>query len=253
MKAPQVIVVEDDFGVPNGTVEALKLEGFDVTRARGTAEAMEALEGGCRPCVVLLDLKMPTASGESPLPRIREHLALQGVPIVAMSASDRGLQEASGQWDARLARPLDVDSLYELLGRLCTHSVSARAALGFRSLDVEHEIQLRIANALVKALGSRGDRKLAARDLEELVDFTRSHFAYETEIMGRYEYPEAAHHEREHELWLAEANNLEEASSAGRSPLTLGGAVAVWDSIVSHIETMDQAFATYLSARAYAR
>ncbi len=238
-----MLVVDDDFGAPNMAVEALQLEGFDVTRARGPSEALEALDGGCQPSVVLL-----TASGESPLPRIREHPAARGVPIVAMSASDRRLEEASGQWDARLAQPLDLDSLYELLGRLCTRSSSARVAFGFRSLDVEHEIQLRLADAFVKALGSRGDRQPASRVLEDLVDLTRSHFAYEAELMARYGYPEAADHEREHESWLKEYDELRMTSFAGLSAPTLGGAIAVQNSIASHIETMDQAFARYLSA-----
>lgn len=243
-----MLVVDDDSGASDAAVEALRLEGFDVTRARGPVEALEALDGSLEPSVVLLDLP---AGGEGPLSRIREHPVVQGVPIIAMSASESRLQDASG-WDGRLLQPFDLDSLYELLGRLCMDSSSARLAFGVRSLDDEHKLQLRMANALVKMVGSRGDRTLAAPALEELVDFTRSHFAYEAEVMGRYRYPEAARHEREHEGWLVETDGLVNASSAGRSPLTLGGAIGVWDSIVGHIETMDRAFASYLAAHAYA-
>ena len=79
MNSYHIMIVEDDVNIGNMLQEALRLEGYEVSRAYSGTEALMLLEKG-RPDLVLLDLMLPGLSGEEVLPK------LDGILTIVMSA-----------------------------------------------------------------------------------------------------------------------------------------------------------------------
>lgn len=72
----------------------LTKEGWQVAEAESADDAMALLTNGLRPCLVFMDIRMPTGDGFSATRRIRQweaSLALAPMPVVALTAD--GLDE----------------------------------------------------------------------------------------------------------------------------------------------------------------
>ena len=86
-----VLVVDDDQNLRRMLRVVLEEEGYPVTEAPSAEAALQSLEEGAAPEVVLLDLMLPGMSGLDALPRFQE--SLPGVPVVLISGQ-AGLEDA---------------------------------------------------------------------------------------------------------------------------------------------------------------
>ena len=113
-----VLVVEDEPTIRGLVAEALADEGYAVEQA---ADGLEALRKTVEhpPDVVLLDLKLPTMSGEEYVGACRRFARCRDVPVVVMSAA----YDAS-EWcrklgvEACLPKPFELDELAAVVHRL---------------------------------------------------------------------------------------------------------------------------------------
>lgn len=116
----RILVVDDDQHIGNLLEEALRAEGYGVSRAYSGTEAQLILERE-KPDLVLLDLMLPGLSGEALLPK------LSGIPVIVVSAKagvdDKVKLLLSGAADY-VTKPF---VLRELLARV---AVQLRAAPG---------------------------------------------------------------------------------------------------------------------------
>jgi CheY-like chemotaxis protein len=67
----KVLLVDDDELIQSSMQAILEVLGHSVTSTRSGEEALAALEAGCAPDVVILDLNMPGLGGAGTLPRLR--------------------------------------------------------------------------------------------------------------------------------------------------------------------------------------
>lgn len=74
-----ILIIDDDIHIGNTIEEALKKEGYVVSRAYSGTEALYVLSVS-RPDLILLDLMLPGLSGEEVLPQIK------GIPVIVVSA-----------------------------------------------------------------------------------------------------------------------------------------------------------------------
>src|SRR5688572_2437788 len=58
-----LLIVDDDESIRGFLCELLSTEGYSVKAARNGHEALTFLQGGFRPCLILLDLNMPVMDG----------------------------------------------------------------------------------------------------------------------------------------------------------------------------------------------
>jgi CheY-like chemotaxis protein len=112
-----VLVVDDDLDIRETLRDVAEAEGFAVATASDGREAMERLQRGPAPHLVLLDLMMPVMSGWEVLRAMRSDRALSSVPVVVISAvgSKMDLFGAS----AFLCKPIDLDILLATLHQHC--------------------------------------------------------------------------------------------------------------------------------------
>jgi DNA-binding response OmpR family regulator len=102
--------------------DALRMEGFFVRTAQDGLAALRILEA-YDPDVVILDLKLPIASGFEVLLELRAS-GIQ-MPVIAVSGHERGLEQAreNTEFFAALRKPCDPNDLITVTKRayLQTH------------------------------------------------------------------------------------------------------------------------------------
>jgi CheY-like chemotaxis protein len=104
--------------VRDAVAECLAAEGYGVHALSGGADALEWLRRE-RPALVLLDLVMPAMSGSELLGRLRADPALDGVPVVLMTAAIPSPGDPPLAPDRILRKPFDLEDLLATVARFC--------------------------------------------------------------------------------------------------------------------------------------
>ncbi len=87
MKAPRVVVIDDDLVTRQTIAVQLQQEGFDLTLVDGGVEALELL--GLEPVdLVICDLMMPEVDGYAVTRAFKAHSEWRYVPIIVLTALD---------------------------------------------------------------------------------------------------------------------------------------------------------------------
>jgi Response regulator containing CheY-like receiver, AAA-type ATPase, and DNA-binding domains len=114
MKAPRILVVDDDEKVLFAFTEVFKKEGCVHLTARNGEEAIEQVQHQ-RPDLVFMDITMPTLDGLEALKRIKE--LNQSIPVViitgygTMQTAIKAMQLGAFEY---LTKPLDIDKVREI-------------------------------------------------------------------------------------------------------------------------------------------
>ncbi|MCC6557041.1 MAG: response regulator [Polyangiaceae bacterium] len=116
---PAVLVVDDDPDVLE-TVEAiLDIEGYRVLTADNGARALELLRSGERPCVILLDLMMPTMSGWEFRTEQLKNGEVAGIPVVVFTGNRSADEESPLPGTETLSKPVTLETLLRTIQRFC--------------------------------------------------------------------------------------------------------------------------------------
>src|SRR5262245_50683805 len=80
-----VFIVDDYADICEALAMVLGIEGCDVATAQSGAEALGKLTAGLRPCVMLLDIRMPGMNGWDLWGRMQANPELAATPVVVVS------------------------------------------------------------------------------------------------------------------------------------------------------------------------
>jgi CheY-like chemotaxis protein len=109
-----ILLIDDDRDIRETLGELLTMIGYHVTLACHGREALDILEGGASPDLILLDLMMPVMDGYEFREAQRKLPGGSEIPVFVMSASP--IEGQDGLDAARIFRkPFDLDELFEAL------------------------------------------------------------------------------------------------------------------------------------------
>src|SRR5207248_11134796 len=118
-----ILVVDDDRSIVELLVEFLQEEGYHVVTA-GNGEEGFARLAVARPSVVLCDVMMPVLDGREMCRRMQAHPDYRSIPVVLMSALGKAVNYPGCNYAALLAKPLDLDEVFQTVARL-SHSAAS--------------------------------------------------------------------------------------------------------------------------------
>ncbi len=98
----------------------LELEGFHVEMAANGQQALERLQTGMHPCLILLDLMMPVMDGWQFRQQQARDAQLSRIPVIVVSAAGRS-RMTDIDADGYLSKPVDFDQLLERVNHYCEH------------------------------------------------------------------------------------------------------------------------------------
>lgn len=117
--AVRALIVEDDPDSCDALVAALNAHGFDTECARTVGEALVKLERGMIPAAIIVDLKLPDASGGLLLRRIhRDKLPTKVAVVTGMPNAASHPDLVRFPPDRLFIKPLDLLELLEWLSEL---------------------------------------------------------------------------------------------------------------------------------------
>lgn len=99
--------------------QLLTLEGFKAETAANGRDALEYLQRGDLPDLILLDLMMPVMNGWEFRRALAREPDLRDVPVVVVSAATGDMMRRT-EAAAYLPKPLDMDELLHVVGDVCT-------------------------------------------------------------------------------------------------------------------------------------
>jgi CheY-like chemotaxis protein len=109
-----VMVVEDEPAIRGLLSMTLECENYHVETVGDGREALDKVEQ-VQPDAILLDLMLPTMDGWALIDALSERSETDGIPIIAVSATQRYLNVGERGVHAFLSKPFDVDTLLIVL------------------------------------------------------------------------------------------------------------------------------------------
>lgn len=114
---PLALVIEDDPEQQNIFSQAIKMAGFSVETISDGAQAMQRLDEVI-PSLIILDLHLPTVSGDEILRRIRAEERLATLPVILATADPLLAETLHDESDLILLKPISFIQLRDLATRL---------------------------------------------------------------------------------------------------------------------------------------
>lgn len=135
----KILIVDDEPVNLQVLVNNLSLANYAIAQANSGLEALELVEQGFKPDLVLLDVMMPHMTGYEVSQRLRERFLPSELPIVMLTAKSQASDLVTG-FEAGandyLTKPFSKD---ELLARIKTHINLSRLVSENRNLNLKHE------------------------------------------------------------------------------------------------------------------
>jgi PAS domain S-box-containing protein len=118
-----VLVVDDDPEMREALFDALSRRGFHATQAANGDEALRYLRSGARkPCLILLDLKMPLMDGWTMQAQLGADPSLASIPLLLVSDDvDVERHAATMGVHGYLRKPINVETLLFAVKNYCVY------------------------------------------------------------------------------------------------------------------------------------
>jgi CheY-like chemotaxis protein len=118
VREPLVMVVDDDDDIRETLAGLLEDEGYQVVSFPHGKVALDALQGGLAPRVILLDLMMPVMDGAEFRRAQLADPTLAAIPVILITAA--GLEPIRrGDYSEVLRKPLKIDRVLQVVAEYC--------------------------------------------------------------------------------------------------------------------------------------
>ena len=131
-------------------------------------------------------------------------------------------------------------------GALITWSKSYSVGIG--SMDREHQRLIDIINSLYAAMRSGKGKEVIGDILNELIEYTKTHFADEERLMRDSGYPGYEDQKRAHEVLIAKVLEIQEKYRSGTAlSQEIMSFLKNW--LVNHIQGMDRKYGPHMKKK----
>lgn len=124
-----------------------------------------------------------------------------------------------------------------------------RLSVGIDEIDGQHRVLVEVANRLRDAVAQHRGRREALALLEQLVDYTRVHFAIEEALMRVHGYPDYEAHRRGHERLMEQIYTLRHRAVAGHRGLDGELVTDLQRWVLGHIGEADPDYSAFFIQR----
>ena len=125
--------------------------------------------------------------------------------------------------------------------------------VGVTELDSEHQVQVGLVIALQKAIAQGREPAILGDILDQLSNYTNTHFMAEQVLMQLYEYPHYDPHVQEHDRFMVRLRTLQQRYRSENLKLTDQTIVSLKNWILAHIQGPDRGLAEYLTEHGIGR
>ena len=132
---------------------------------------------------------------------------------------------------------------------MSTMTFDEKLHVGNRLMDREHAILIEYINTLQGLVDSDSSRHLVGQVLEGLIQYTKTHFYVEEELMYAFRYPDYVNHIKAHEKFKQTMQQLSSEYKQGQADITNDLMDFLKDWLVNHIQKIDRKLADFLKGK----
>ena len=119
-------------------------------------------------------------------------------------------------------------------------------SVGIDSIDQQHKKLLNLINQLQTAVDYPTGEEFEREALDELVDYTKTHFSYEEGLMEQNGYPEFESHKAQHENMIQKVEEVLSEYQQNRDKAMSNAIVFLKSWLINHINGTDKEYSSFL-------
>jgi hemerythrin len=119
-------------------------------------------------------------------------------------------------------------------------------SVGIASIDIQHRKLIELINSLQTAVDYSTGEEFERKALDELVDYTKTHFKYEEGLMEQNDYPDFEAHRESHAHMIAKVDQVLEAYRRDQEDAMQQALDFLKDWLINHINGTDKQYSSYL-------
>ena len=123
----RILVVEDHADTSAALYKILTDHGYSVLTADNGEQALDLLDRGIRPALILVDMLLPRVSGEELIRHLNANPELRDIPTIVITAVPK--DQVQVITNAVFSKPLDFEKLTRTIDALVAPSAAAPAAV----------------------------------------------------------------------------------------------------------------------------
>ena len=120
---------------------------------------------------------------------------------------------------------------------------------GNSKIDTEHKKLIDLINQLSDAMQAGKGKEVCGKVLGELINYTRTHFAMEEQLMATHGYAKTSEHKAEHTKLVKDVLDFQSKFDAGSITLSVSLFTFLKDWLINHILKSDMALAEGIATR----
>lgn len=117
------------------------------------------------------------------------------------------------------------------------------------TIDTDHKKLVELINQLADAMQAGKGRDVCGKVLNELVNYTKTHFANEEKLMAAHGYVKTAEHKAEHAKFVQEVADFKGKFDSGALTVTSSLLNFLRDWLINHILNSDKALVQAISRK----
>lgn len=121
-----------------------------------------------------------------------------------------------------------------------------RIKVGIWLMDTQHKRWIELINELHEAMRVGKGRDVVEHTLDQMLSYTRRHFADEEALMTKHGWSEFARHKTEHDAFVTEVAALQSRQQAGELAISVEVMRQMQKWLVNHIQTVDRRSVPFL-------
>jgi len=126
---------------------------------------------------------------------------------------------------------------------------SETMSVGVTKIDKEHQKLIELINLLHAEMSHGKSNQVMGKVLDELIAYTRSHFATEETLFRTHGYPDAAAHKSEHDGLTKKVLDLQADFKAGKTFIGAPVLSFLRDWLTQHILRQDMAYKLFFASK----
>lgn len=119
-------------------------------------------------------------------------------------------------------------------------------SVGIDSIDQQHKKLLNLINQLQTAVDYSTGEEFEREALDELVDYTKTHFSYEEGLMEQHGYPDFEPHKAQHAKMIQKVEEVLSEYQQDHDKAMMNAIGFLKDWLVNHINGTDKEYSEFL-------
>ncbi len=117
---------------------------------------------------------------------------------------------------------------------------NSNISVNVADIDTQHKKLVNLINTLHEAMTQGKGKEILGKVLDELVDYTKTHFSFEEGKMQAAGYKQYLSHKLEHDRFTRQVMDLQKQYHDGKATITIDVLNFLKDWLVNHIQGVDR-------------